>query len=64
MKELYQRYLSWCEGERSNAASKRAFSDMMVERGFDRANGAKNAAIFQGITLRDRFAEGVDHAEG
>lgn len=58
VKELYQRYLEWCDQERSKPMSKRALSDAMGERGYDRANGAQNVAIFPHISLRDHFSDG------
>ena len=55
---LYQRYRKWAEEQGGKPASKRSFSDMMVERGFARGNGAKNVATFFGIRLRDDFEDG------
>ncbi|MTH35761.1 hypothetical protein GL279_14235 [Paracoccus limosus] len=57
VKDLYQRYLTWCDQERSKPMAKNTFSEAMVERGHVRRPGAKNWPTFYGIALRDGFDE-------
>jgi P4 family phage/plasmid primase-like protien len=56
--QAYQAYLKWAEDEHVTAVSKRAFGDMMEERGFTRRKAAKGQRVFTGLRLRDVFEDG------
>ncbi|MBR9840396.1 MAG: hypothetical protein GYB50_21260 [Rhodobacteraceae bacterium] len=52
---VYEAYVRWAEIERVPAASKRAFGDMMEERGFERRKATGGKRVLVGLRLRSPF---------
>ena len=61
-KHLWAAWTSWCEESNETPGNKRRFADLLTERGYEKDNGAKNAAMRRGIALRHAGGDDPDRA--